>query len=489
VTGTSTAEIAAEERQLIGGERVGAVDGTLFEVLDPSTGNRLTEVPDGKAADVDGAIEAARRAFSGWRRSVPADRGRLLTNVARRLREHSADLAVLGSLDGGLPLAAVERDVEASARYFEFYGGLADKIGGDVVPLGPDYLDYTEREPWGVCGVILPYNSPFQILARSLAPALAAGNAVVAKAAEQAPLGPLRLAALLELEGLPPGVLNVVTGGGQAGARLAEHPDVDRITFTGSEPTGRRVMHAAAEQLKPVTLELGGKSPQIIFADADLELAARTVVSSLVWSAGQACSAGTRVLVEERVRDEVLETVVESMRSTTVGPAVESPDMGPLITEQQRSSVVDAIAAASDQGARLVTGGTDPPPGRDGGYFVAPTVFDEVDPGSTLAQEEIFGPVVAVMGFDSTSDAVELGNNTRFGLVAGLWTRDLSRAHRVARELRCGQVFVNTYSAGTGIELPFGGYKKSGIGREKGIAGYLEYTQVKNICIKVDSHG
>jgi aldehyde dehydrogenase (NAD+) len=476
------------QAQLIGGERVGALDGERFEVVDPSTGEHITDVPRSKAADVDRAVAAARRAFATWRLTSPADRGRLLTGAARRLREQSADMAPLGSLDGGLPLPAVERDIEAAARYFEFYGGLADKIGGDVVPIGREYLDYTEREPWGVCAVVLPYNSPFQILARSLAPALAAGNTVVAKAAEQAPLGPLRLVEVLEQEGLPAGVVNVVTGfGGEAGARLVGHEDVDRITFTGSEATGRRVMEAATRNLTPVTLELGGKSPQIIFADADLELAASTVVGSLVWSAGQVCSAGTRLLVERSVRDDVVEAVVEQMRATRIGRALDCPDMGPLITEQQRSSVLGAITAATESGARLRTGGTEPPATEAGGYYVAPTVFDEVDPASALAQEEVFGPVLAVMDFASEQEALELANGTRFGLIASLWTRDLSRAHRVARELRCGQVFVNTYGAGTGIELPFGGYKKSGIGREKGVAGYLEYTQIKNVCVKVDA--
>jgi aldehyde dehydrogenase (NAD+) len=474
--------------QLIGGECVAALDGERFEVVDPSTGEHIADLPRSKSADVDRAVGAARSAFESWRLTAPAERGRLLTAAARRLREQASEIALLGSIDGGLPLPAVERDVEAAARYLEFYGGLADKIGGDVVPIGREYLDYTEREPWGVCAVVLPYNSPFQILARSLAPAVAAGNAVVAKAAEQAPLGPLHLAAILEQEGLPPGVVNVITGfGGEAGACLVGHEDVDRITFTGSEATGRRVMEAATRNLTPVTLELGGKSPQIIFADADLELAAQTAVGSLVWSAGQVCSAGTRLLVDRSVRDDVVEPVVEQMRATRIGPAVESPDMGPLITEHQRSSVLGAIAAATEGGARLRTGGTDKPETATGGFYVEPTVFDEVDPSSPLAQEEVFGPVLAVMDFASEQEALELANGTRFGLIAGLWTRDLGRAHRVARELRCGQVFVNTYGAGTGIELPFGGYKKSGIGREKGIAGYLEYTQLKNVCIKVDA--
>jgi aldehyde dehydrogenase (NAD+) len=474
------------QEQLIGGEHVAASDGERFEVLDPSTGERIAEVPRGKRADVDRAVAAAREAFDGWRRMPPAQRGRILTSCARRLREETAALAPLGALDGGLPLPAVVRDIEATARYLEYYGGLADKIGGDVVPLGEDFLDYTEREPFGVCAVILPFNSPFQILARSVAPALAAGNVVVAKAAEQAPLGPLRLARLLEDEGVPAGVVNVVTGlGAEAGARLVEHEDVDRITFTGSEPTGRMVMEAAARTLTPVTLELGGKSPQLVFADADLEAAVATVVDSLVWSAGQVCSAGTRLLVERSVRDEVVEGVVARMAATRIGPALDAPDMGPLISARQQAGVLAAITTATDQGARLLTGGLDVPDTGTQGFYVAPTVFDDVPPDSALAQEEIFGPVLAVFDFDTEAEAVVLANGTRYGLIAGLWTRDVGRAHRVARELRCGQVYVNAFGTGTGIELPFGGYKRSGIGREKGVAGYLAYTQVKNIAIKV----
>ena len=472
--------------QVINGEDVEALDLERFDVLDPSTGERIADVPRAKAADVDVAVAAAREAFETWRRVAPSDRGRMLVVAAQYLRERSAELALIGALDTGLPLTSMERDVEATARYLEFYGGLADKIGGEVVPLGSEFLDYTEREPWGVCAVIVPYNSPFQVLARSMAPALAAGNTVVGKSAEQAPLGPLYLARALREAGIPRGVVNVITGlGTESGAALTGHPDVDRITFTGSEATGRLVMEAATRNLTPVTLELGGKSPQIVFADADLELAAQTVAASLVWSAGQVCSAGTRLLVERSVRDGVVAAVVAKMSATKLGPAVDSPGMGPLISEQQRSSVLAAIDAASSVGARLLTGGSELPETGSGGFFVSPTVFDQVDPTSDLAQEEIFGPVLAVMDFETEEEALALANGTRFGLIAGLWTRDLAKAHRVARELRCGQVYVNTFGAGTGIELPFGGFKNSGIGREKGIAGYLEYSQIKNICVKV----
>lgn len=477
--------VSVPHRQVIGGDWVTAIDGEAFDVLDPSTGQRIAQVPRAGEADVDRAIAAARQCFADWRRVAPAERGRLCFAAAAALRAQAGELAELGALDGGLPLPAVERDVEVAARYFEYYGGLADKIDGEVVPLGEGYLDYTRRQPWGVCAAIVPFNSPFQILARSAAPALAAGNTVVAKAAEQAPLGPLGLARALEAVGFPAGALNVVTGFGDAGARLVGHEGIDRVVFTGSEATGRRVLEAANRNLTPVTLELGGKSPQIVFADADLDLAAATIVSSLVWSAGQVCSAGTRILVERGAKPGVVEAIVERMRATRVGRAVDSPDMGPVIDASQKARVLEAIDVAGDSGAKLLTGGDVPDSADTGGFYVAPTVFDAAEPDSALVQEEVFGPVLAIVEFGSEREAIELANGTRFGLVGSLWTRDVSRAHRVAAELDCGQVFVNTYSAGTGVEIPFGGFKKSGIGREKGIAGFLEYTQVKNVCVSV----
>jgi acyl-CoA reductase-like NAD-dependent aldehyde dehydrogenase len=479
--------VSISDRQVIGGDWVAALDGGEFDVLDPSTGERLAAVPEGGAGDVDRAVAAARAAFEDWRRVAPADRGRLCNRIALALRAEVDALAELGSRDGGLPLPAVARDVEAAARYFEYYGGLADKIGGEVVPLGEGYLDYTKRQPWGVCAVIVPYNSPFQILARSAAAALAAGNVVVAKAAPQAPLGPLALARVAEAAGLPAGVLNVLTGFGEAGGALVGHPGVDRVTFTGSEATGKLVLAAANENFTPVTLELGGKSPQIVFADADLEVAAATIVDSLVWSAGQVCSAGTRVLVERSVRAGVVEAIVERMRATKVGRAVEGPEMGPVIDAAQRDKVMAAIAGGRESGAQLLTGGGAPADVDPGGFYVEPTVFDEAAPDSALVQEEIFGPVLSTQSFADEREAIALANGTRFGLMASIWTGDVSRAHRVADRLDCGQVFVNTYSAGTGIEIPFGGFKRSGVGREKGVAGFLEYTQIKNVCVKVGS--
>jgi aldehyde dehydrogenase (NAD+) len=476
---------ATPRLQSIGGVWSTALDGEVFGVYDPSTGDRIAEVPRSSQGDVDRAVAAARECFQDWRRVSPADRGRLCFAAAVAIRGHTRELSELGSRDGGLPLPAVERDLEAAARYFEYYGGIADKLDGEIVPLGEGYLDYTRLQPWGVCAVVVPYNSPFQILARSVAPALAAGNTVVAKAAERAPLGPLGLAGVLEEVGFPPGALNILTGFGDVGASLVGHDDVDRIVFTGSEETGRVVLEAASRRFTPVTMELGGKSPQIVFGDADLDLAAATIVNSLVWSAGQVCSAGTRVLVERNAKSSVVESIVEQMRATRVGRAIEGPDMGPVIDADQQAKVLGAIEAAKHTAARMLTGGDVPFGTDEGGFYISPTVFDAAEPSSALVQEEIFGPVLAIMEFGSEREAIDLANGTRFGLMGSLWTNDVSRAHRVAAELDCGQVFVNTYSAGTGTEIPFGGFKGSGIGREKGVAGFLEYSQLKNVCVKV----
>ena len=472
---------------LIDGELQMAADGETFTTFDPSTGEAIGEVARGRAADMDRAVKAARRAFEDeWFDSLPLERSRLLATAGRRILEAADELAELGAQSSGFPLAAVRRDVQAAARYFEYYAGMPDKIAGEVVPLGPDFLDYAVREPWGVCAIIVPFNSPYQLFSRSVAPALAAGNTVVVKAPEQASLGVMRLARLLAEIGLPAGVMNVVPGLADAGPPLVTHPEIDHITFTGSLATGRRVMESAAQNMVPVTMELGGKSPHIVFEDADCAEVAKTIVSSFVWSAGQACSSGTRVLVHKAIHRDLAGAVAEGIGRTSVGRAIDDPDMGPLISERQRDLVLTRIAAGVESGARLIMGGGKP---RDadlaGGFFVEPTVFDGVERSSSLAREEIFGPVISLIEFEGEAQAIDLANDSEYGLIAGVWTNDIGRAHRVARKIKAGQIYVNTYGVGAGVEIPFGGYKKSGFGREKGVAGYFEYTQLKNVCVKI----
>ena len=472
---------------LVDGREARAAGGETFDTFNPSTGEKIADVARGTEADIDAAVVAARHAFEGeWSKTTPRERATILNRVAALLREHAGELDRLGSVNGGLPIAAVRNDIEVSAKYCEYYAGCVDKVGGDSIPLGPGYVDYTVREPWGVCGAIVPFNSPYQLAIRSIAPALGTGNTMVIKASEQAPLPTLRLGRLLHEAGVPAGVVNVVPGfGHDAGARLAAHPDVDHLTFTGSPGTAQRVLAGAATQLTPTLVELGGKSPQIVFADADLDEAARTIVSTLVWSCGQACSAGTRVIVERSVHAELAEAIAEHIGKVRVGDAAEGPDMGPLITKRQQDAVLGAIDAGRSSDARLLIGGGVPESTAPGGFFVEPTVFDGVDPGSALAQDEIFGPVLAISEFSTTDEALAFGNWSDFGLIAGVWTKDIDRAFCLAAGLKVGQVYVNNYGVGGGVELPFGGYKKSGFGREKGIAGFLAYTQLKNVCIKV----
>lgn len=469
---------------IIDGRDEPAASGETFVSIDPSSGEELARVALGGPADIDRAVASARRAYREfWRASLPRERSRILHAIAPALLAAADRLVDLGARDGGLPVSGVRGDLQVAAHYFEYYAGLADKISGDSIPLGPDFIDYTLREPWGVCGVIVPFNSPYQLVARSAAAALAAGNTVVVKTGEQAPIGPALLARIAHEAGLPAGTLNIVSGYGDAGARLAGHPDVDRLTFTGSVPTARLVIKAAAENITPVVSELGGKSPQIVFADADLDLAATTITRSLVYYAGQTCSAGTRVLVERRAQADLVEALRERIGAARVGRAIDDPDLGPVVSARQRASVLHALRECAGAGRLVVGGGAPDDPALGGGFYVQPTLFDDVDPRSSLARNELFGPVLAVTPFDGDGEALLTANDSEFGLVAGVWTRDLGRAHRFARDLEAGQIFVNNYRGG--IEIPFGGYKKSGIGREKGVAGLLEYTQTKNVCVAI----
>jgi acyl-CoA reductase-like NAD-dependent aldehyde dehydrogenase len=466
------------------GNSTEAGSGADLLVLDPSTGDLLTTVRAAGPRDVDTAATAAQAAADAWSAIAPSQRGRLLAACAQRILERRDGLAEVVVHDAGIPRSLAARDVETAARYFEYYAGAADKLLGQTVPLGADVLDYTMREPWGVCGIILPFNFPLQLAARDLGPALAVGNTVVAKPPEQAPLAVQALVECCWDAGIPAGVLNCVTGDGTVGEALVGHPLVDHVTFTGSQLTGRRVMASCAELLRPSTIELGGKSPHLLFEDARVDSAVASIIATSFKTAGQACSAGTRVLVHRDRHGELLQTLAEAVAALHVGRASDDPDVGPLISERQRSAVADAVAQAVSDGADAVCGGARPDGVElDGGFFFEPTVLDGLSPAAPAAREEIFGPVVSVLTFSNEADAVGLANDSELGLVAGVWTQDLGRAHRVAREIKAGQIFVNNYGVGGGVELPFGGYKRSGIGRVKGLAALDEYTQLKNVCV------
>ncbi len=450
-----------------------------FFALDPSTGHEFAELPETTPEQVAELVEDAHRALAverEWR--TPQVRARALTKLARAVEGEHDRLAELETRDTGKPLKQAKADVVATVRYLDYYAGSIERLEGRQIPLGPDVLDYTVREPWGVCAQIIPWNYPLQITARCAAPALAAGNAVIIKPSELASITPLRFAHLAEEAGVPRGMILVATGHGATGAALAEHERVDHVTFVGSAATGARVAEACAKRLAPLELELGGKSPNVVFADADLDKAVPAIVNALIQNAGQSCSAGSRLLVEHSIYDETIARVVTALEAVKIGPGAEDPDLGPLISERQLVRATTMLAAAREHGATIATGGE-----HTHGLFLQPTLVTDVKPDMEIFQEEVFGPVLAAMSFEDDREAVALANATPYGLVAGVWTSDLSRAHRVAAGIRAGQVFVNTYGVGGGVELPFGGMKRSGHGRGKGIDALLAYSQVKNVCI------
>jgi aldehyde dehydrogenase (NAD+) len=476
------------EQLILNGERTQASDGQTFDVFDPSSGDVLATVAKATTADVDRAVAAAHDALESkaWGGIAPAERGRIMLRIAQALRDRLDELATLESRDNGKPLRQARTDVQVAARYFEFFAGVADKIMGNTIPIGPGFLDYTIREPIGVSAQIVPWNYPIQIGARGVAPALAAGCAVVLKPSSEAPMTALRLGDIALSCGLPPGVLNVVPGtGSEAGTALASHPGINQLTFTGSVDVGIQVAKMAAENVVPVVMELGGKSPNIVFADADLDLAAQGVANAIFQNAGQTCSAGSRLLVERSAHDAFVERLAQRAKSMRLGPGVSDPDMGPIISKRQLETIERYVNIGKDEGAGIAAGGrrpADPALGR--GFYFEPTLLDRVSPEMRVAQEEIFGPVLAVITFDDLEAAARLANRSQYGLVAGIWTRDITKAMTLASAIKSGQVFINTYGAGGGVELPFGGYKKSGYGREKGLESLASYTQVKNVCIK-----
>ncbi len=453
-----------------------------FMAVDPATGHQFAELPETTPEQVAELVADAHRALEvehDWR--VPDVRARTLARFARTVESEAKALADIETRDTGKPLAQARADVAAAVRYLDYYAGSLERLEGRQIPLGPGVLDYTVREPWGVCAQIIPWNYPLQIATRCAAPALAAGNAVILKPSELASLTPLRLADLAERAGVPYGMLRVATGHAATGAALVEHPGVDHVTFVGSAATGATVAGACAKRLAPLQLELGGKSANVVFADADLGRAVPAIVKALIQNAGQSCSAGTRLLVDDAVYDEVLERVKVALERLKLGPGIEDPDLGPLISERQLERATAMLAAARAAGATVLTGGE-----HRGGLFLAPTLVTGVRPEMELFQEEVFGPVLAALPFSGDEEAVRLANATAYGLVAGVWTRDLARAHRVAGAIRAGQVFVNTYGVGGGVELPFGGMKRSGYGRGKGVEALLAYSQLKNVCVSLE---
>ena len=472
----------------IGGAWRAAAGGQTLPLLNPSDGSGLCAIARGDAADIDAAVAAAQAALAGdWGGLTAAERGRLLLKMSALVLAQADELARLEALDVGKPLKQGRADVVALARYLEFYGGAADKVHGATIPFANGYTAFTLREPHGVTGHIVPWNYPMQIIGRSVGAALAMGNACVLKPAEEACLSALAFAQLAAEAGLPAGALNVVPGlGEEAGAALSAHPGVAHLSFTGSVAVGRLVQCAAAKNTIPVTLELGGKSPQLVFADADLDAALPFLVNAGIQNAGQTCSAGSRILVERSRLDEVVQRMAERYRSLRVGPALADLDLGPLISARQREIVERYLALARDSGLAVAAQGAIDSDAPAGGFYVRPTLLAPVNDSHTLAQEEIFGPVQVVIAFDDEADAIRIANGTAYGLVAGVWTKDGSRALRVARALKCGQVFVNNYGAGGGIELPFGGVKRSGHGREKGFEALYGFSALKTVAIKHD---
>jgi acyl-CoA reductase-like NAD-dependent aldehyde dehydrogenase len=474
-------QVADYWKNYIAGAWVDGAGGERLTTINPATGEPLAEVAKAGAADVDRAVAAARacvrsRALVDMR---PMDRGRLVIEMGRKLRERKAEIARLISLDSGKRISEATSEVEGAARYFEFYGGMADKIEGRYVPLGDGYVDYVVPYPYGVTAHIIPWNFPNQMVARSLAPALAAGNAAVVKTAELDPLSAYVYGELAEAVGLPEGAVNIICGtGAEAGAALASHPDIDQIVFTGSVPTGQSIMRAAAENVIPCVLELGGKSPGIVFPDADMDVVTANAQAGIFMNSGQVCDAMSRLIVHDRVYDEVIDRLATVTAGLTIGPGIEDHEITPLISDGQLDRVESYALSGSQEGARAVTGGRrmDDRPG----YYMAPTIFADVSPEMRINREEIFGPVLSVLRFETTEQAIEIANGTDYGLAAVVFTGDLDRAIWCTERLDAGQVHVNEWGVG-GIETPFGGFKKSGIGREKGVESLANYYQSKNV--------